>query len=148
MKKKTSISGRTRPTNGSRSRHDECDNRRLLTALIAFKRGDFTVRLPDDWTGVAGKVADTFNEVIGMNQRMARELDRISRVVGKEGRISQRASLGDVSDCWADAIGSVNALIGDLVNPTSEMARVIGAVAKGDLSKTMETEIEGRPLQG
>ncbi|MEY2489470.1 MAG: hypothetical protein QOC70_1412 [Verrucomicrobiota bacterium] len=95
-----------------------------------------------------GKIADTFNEVIGLNQRMARELDRIGQVVGKEGRISQRASLGDVSDCWAEAIGSVNGLIGDLVHPTSEMARVIGAVAKGDLSKTMATEIEGRPLQG
>src|SRR5262249_53141561 len=107
-----------------------------------------SVRLPDDWTGMAGKVADTLNDVISMNQRLARELDRISRVVGKEGRISQRASIGEVSNSWEESIGSVNALIGDLVNPTSEMARVIGAVAKGDLSKTMETEIDGRPLQG
>ena len=134
--------------NGSDLNGDDVDLKELLKALTSFKRGDFTARLPDDWTGVAGKVADTFNDVIGMNQRLALELDRISRVVGKEGRISQRASLGDVSDCWADSIGSVNALIGDLVNPTSEMARVIGAVAKGDLSKTMATEIEGRPLEG
>ncbi|HWM26008.1 MAG TPA: HAMP domain-containing protein [Chthoniobacterales bacterium] len=134
--------------NGSRLNADRLDQKQLLTALSAFKRGDFSVRLPDDWTGLPGKIADTFNEVIGLNQRMARELDRIGQVVGKEGRISQRASLGDVSDCWAEAIGSVNGLIGDLVHPTSEMARVIGAVAKGDLSKTMATEIEGRPLQG
>ncbi len=127
---------------------DRLDQKQLLAALSAFKRGDFSVRLPDDWTGLAGKIADTFNDVIGMNQRLARELDRIGQVVGKEGRISQRASLGDVSDCWGEAIGSVNGLIGDLVHPTSEMARVIGAVAKGDLSKTMATEIEGRPLQG
>src|SRR5436190_849200 len=97
---------------------------------------------------MAGKIADCFNDVIGMNQRLARELDRIGQVVGKEGRISQRASIGDVGECWAEAIGSVNGLIGDLVHPTSEMARVIGAVAKGDLSKTMATEIEGRALQG
>ncbi len=116
--------------------------------LIAFKQGDFSIRLPDDWNGIAGKVADTFNDVIAMNQRMARELDRISRVVGKEGRITQRASIGDVSECWEESIGSINALIGDLVNPTSEMARVIGAVAKGDLSKTMTLDIEGRPLEG
>jgi HAMP domain-containing protein/CheY-like chemotaxis protein/signal transduction histidine kinase len=134
--------------NGSRLDGDRLDQKQLLTALSAFKRGDFSVRLPDDWTGLPGKIADTFNEVIGLNQRMARELDRIGQVVGKEGRISQRASLGDVSDCWAEAIGSVNGLIGDLVHPTSEMARVIGAVAKGDLSKTMAIEIEGRPLQG
>ena len=66
----------------------------LLTALTALKKGDFSVRLPLDWTGVAGKVADTFNEVIELNERMANELERISRVVGKEGKINQRASLG------------------------------------------------------
>ena len=115
---------------------------------MAFKRGDFSVRLPDDWTGVAGKIADTFNEVIAKNQRLTLELDGIGRAVGKKGRITQRASLGDVSNSWADAIRSVNGLIGDLVNPTSEMARVIGAVAKGDLSKTMATDIEGRQLEG
>jgi len=147
MKKSTSA----RPPatgNGARLDDDRLDQKQLLAALTAFKRGDFSVRLPDDWTGLPGKIADTFNDVIGINQRMARELDRIGQVVGKEGRISQRASLGDVSDCWAEAIGSVNGLIGDLVHPTSEMARVIGAVAKGDLSKTMATEIEGRSLQG
>jgi len=67
----------------------------LLTALSALKKGDFTVRLPMNWTGLSGKVADTFNDVVELNQRMARELDRLSRVVGKEGRIAQRASLGD-----------------------------------------------------
>src|SRR5205809_418787 len=148
MKKNTSPSRRAAAANGSRSGIHECDNGHLLRALMAFKRGDFSVRLPDDWTGVAGKIADTFNEVIANNQRMTKELDRIGRVVGKEGRITQRASLGDVSNSWEDAIQSVNGLIGDLVHPTSEMARVIGAVAKGDLSKTMATDIEGRELQG
>jgi len=90
--------------NGARQNGDRLDQKKLLAALSAFKRGDFSVRLPDDWTGLAGKVADTFNEVIGMNQRLARELDRIGQVVGKEGRISQRASIGDVGQCWAEAI--------------------------------------------
>src|SRR5881227_2745915 len=148
MKKNTSPSRRAAVANGSRSGIHECDNGQLLKALMAFKRGDFSVRLPDDWTGVAGKIADTFNEVIAKNQRMTMELDRIGRAVGKKGRITQRASLGDVSNSWADAIRSVNGLIGDLVHPTSEMARVIGAVAKGDLSKTMATDIEGQQLEG
>src|SRR4029077_19760860 len=124
------------------------DSRALLTALAALKKGDFTARLPLDWTGVAGKVADTFNEVIELNERMANELERISRVVGKEGKIDQRASLGWVSGSWEAALISVNALIGDLVHPTSETARVIGAVAQGDLSQTMALEIDDRPLQG
>ena len=120
----------------------------LLTALTALKKGDFSVRLPLDWTGVAGKVADTFNEVVELNERMAKELERLSRVVGKEGKINQRASLGDVSGSWDESIDSVNALIDDLVHPTSETARVIGAVAQGDLSQTMALEIDDRPLQG
>src|SRR5947199_4084141 len=110
MKKNTSIP-RARSENGSRLNGDGVDSRQLLTALIAFKRGDFSARLPDDWTGVAGKIADTFNDVVAKNQRMTMELDRIGRVVGKEGRITQRASLGDVSNSWAGAIQSVNELI-------------------------------------
>ena len=86
--------------------------------------------------------------MVELNERMARELERLSRVVGKEGKISQRASLGDVSGSWEASIASVNDLIDDLVHPTSETARVIGAVAKGDLSQTMALEIDGRPLQG
>jgi Signal transduction histidine kinase len=150
MKKKTSISKArsVRQLPDSRHNGDKVDSRKLVTALVAFKRGDFSARLPDDWTGVAGKIADTFNEVVGTNQRFTQELERIVHVVGKEGRITQRASLNNVSDCWADAIGCVNVLIEDLVRPTSEMARVIGAVAKGDLSQTMSTKIDGQPLKG
>src|SRR5207245_6935082 len=89
----------------------EIDSKVLLTALTALKRGDFTVRLPLEWTGVAGKVADTFNEVVELNERMAKELDRVSRVVGIEGKLNQRASMGDVSGSWAESVASVNALI-------------------------------------
>ena len=146
--KKTTSGPLVRPGNGSRPKDNEVDTKQLLKALMAFKRGDFSARLPDDWTGLAGKIADTFNDVIAINQRMTKELDRIGRVVGKEGRITQRASLGMFQIRGQMRFDSVNDLIGDLVQPTSEMARVIGAVAKGDLSQTMATEIEGRPLEG
>ena len=127
---------------------DQLDRKQLLAALTAFKRGDFSAQLPDDCTGIAGKVADTFNDVIRINQRLTQELARIGRVVGKEGRIRQRASLGEASGSWTDAMKSVNNLIEDLVHPTKEMARVIGSVAKGDLSQTIATEIEGQALEG
>src|SRR6184192_1147091 len=146
--KKTPVTKKARSRNPSHTNGNELQTGQLLTALMAFKRGDFSTRMPDDWTGVPGKIADTFNAVIETNHRMTRELERMVRVVGKEGRISQRASLGEVSNSWADAIQCINVLIGDLVQPTSETARVIGAVAKGDLSQTMATEIEGRPLKG
>jgi HAMP domain-containing protein/signal transduction histidine kinase len=146
--KKALLIKKPRPQNRPQTNGSDFDAGQLLAALMAFKRGDFSARLPEHWIGVPGKIADTFNAVIETNQRMTRELERIVHVVGKEGRISQRASLGEVSNSWADAIQCINILIGDLVQPTSEMARVIGAVAKGDLSQTMATEIEGRPLKG
>ncbi|MES2661394.1 MAG: HAMP domain-containing protein [Verrucomicrobiota bacterium] len=151
MKKTASpaSSARSSSTAGTAAEaQEEGDFKALLAALTSFKRGDFSVRLPEDWTGVAGKVADTFNEVITRNQDMAQELARIGEVVGVEGRIGQRASLGEVQGSWSAAIGSVNNLVANLVQPTSEMARVIGAVAKGDLSQTISTEIDGRPLKG
>jgi HAMP domain-containing protein/signal transduction histidine kinase len=148
MKKKVSTP-RMRPANGSQLNNgDKLDGRKLLAAVTAFKRGDFSARLPDDWTGIAGKIADTFNDTIRINQRLTQELERVRRVVGKEGRIRQRASLGEVSGSWSEAMRSVNDLVEDLVHPTSEMARVIGAVARGDLSETMATDIGGRSLEG
>jgi HAMP domain-containing protein/signal transduction histidine kinase/CheY-like chemotaxis protein len=127
---------------------DQLSKTVLLAALMALKKGDFTARLPLDLTGMDGKIADAFNEVVELNQRMAEELERLSRVVGKEGKISQRAEMGDVTGSWKASVDSVNTLISDLVYPVSETSRVIGAVAKGDLSQSMAMEIEGRPLAG
>jgi hypothetical protein len=104
--------------------------------------------LPTTWVGLSGKVGDIFNEVMDHLEGMTNELDRISRVVGKEGKIKQRAAVSGLSGSWFASIDSVNALISDLVHPTSEMARVIGAVAKGDLSQSMALDLDGRPLEG
>ncbi|MDB6055382.1 MAG: sensor histidine kinase/response regulator [Verrucomicrobiales bacterium] len=120
----------------------------LLAALVALRKGDFNVRLPVDYVGVDGKLADTFNDIIEFNQRLSRELERISRVVGKEGKISQRVEVGEVTGLWNTAVNSVNNLIGDLAYPINELARVIGAVAKGDLAQSVALETDGKPLQG
>ncbi|HUO10567.1 MAG TPA: response regulator [Phycisphaerae bacterium] len=124
------------------------DRRELLMALTALTKGDFTVRLPMGLEGLDGKIAEAFNSVVELNQRLSQEFERLSRVVSREGRISERASIGTVQGSWSAKITALNALISDLVYPTSETARVIGAVAKGDLSQTVALEIEGRPLQG
>src|SRR5947199_2801784 len=127
---------------------DALDTSTLLKTLIAFKEGDFSVRLPVDQTGVPGKIADTLNKIFKLNERMANEFARISSAVGKEGKINQRTTLGSASGRWAECLDSVNGLIGDLVQPSTEVARVIGAVANGDLSQTMAEEAEGRSLKG
>ena len=124
------------------------DPMHLLSALRAFKKGDFSVRLPSNLAGIGGEIALTFNEVVELNDQMTQELERIASAVGKEGKISQRGRLRGATGSWEACIDSVNSLIADLVQPTTEVARVIGAVAKGVLSQTMVLEIEGRPLRG
>jgi HAMP domain-containing protein/CheY-like chemotaxis protein/signal transduction histidine kinase len=126
----------------------ELPPKQLLGALRAFRKGDFSSRLPGDLTGVAGEIAECFNDIVGFNESMTREFERLGRAVGKEGLIGDRGKLPTANGGWSNCIDSVNALIGDLVQPTTEIARVIGAVAKGDLSQAMQTEIEGRPLKG
>jgi HAMP domain-containing protein/signal transduction histidine kinase/DNA-binding response OmpR family regulator len=119
----------------------------LLQALTALQKGE-AASLPQEWTGLQGKLAYTFNDVVEQNLRMAEELARLSRVVGKEGKLKERASLPNARGFWRDSVESVNSLIGDLVHPTSEVARVIGAVAQGDLSKSMALEADDRALEG
>jgi len=126
---------------------DAVDAKILLSVLAKIKEGDFTARMPLDWTGVAGKIADGLNDVIIANQALGTELARVSRVVGKQGELSQRVVLGGANQSWAGSVESVNSLIDDLVRPTIEMQRVIGAVADGDLSKKVSADVRGEMLE-
>ncbi|HEX3274160.1 MAG TPA: HAMP domain-containing protein [Gemmatimonadales bacterium] len=139
---------RTSTAGAARGRADTLDLDELQAVLAAVRKGDFSVRMRSVQTGLAGKIADTLNDIVELNQQMAQELDRVSLAVGKEGRIAHRAHLSGAGGSWAASVNSVNTLIADLVQPTSEVARVIGAVAKGDLSQTMALDIDGRPLMG
>src|SRR5438067_321357 len=122
--------------------------RMLLRTLTAMKKGDFKVRMPVEFVGSAGKIADTLNDILDLNQKTADEVERIATVVGKEGKLTQRAQVPVAGGEWAVIAESVNSLVGDLVQPTNEISRVIGAVARGDLSRTMAIEFDGRPLKG
>jgi signal transduction histidine kinase/CheY-like chemotaxis protein/HAMP domain-containing protein len=126
---------------------DTIDTTTLLGFLAKVKSGDFTARMPLEWTGVAGKVADGLNDLVIANQAIGAELARVSRVVGKQGRLSERVQIGDATGRWSGAVESVNSLIDDLVRPTIEMQRVIGAVADGDLSKKVSAEVGGDMLE-
>jgi HAMP domain-containing protein len=133
-------------TNGTGT--DTLDQRLLYSVLADYQRGNFAVRMPDDRTGLAGKICDALNATIERNERLVKELERLSTVVGKAGNVKQRAQMPYAEGAWASAVESVNTLVSDLVQPTTEVARVIGAVAKGDLTQTMSLEIDDRPLTG
>src|SRR4051794_1375430 len=123
------------------------DRGELLKALRQFKRGDFSVRMPLNLTGIDGEIAQAFNDVVELEEAKVTEIARVAELVGKEGQFNQRMSLPGATGGWADVIESMNTLVGDVMYPMHEVARVIGSVAKGDLSQTMVLEAE-RPLRG
>jgi HAMP domain-containing protein/CheY-like chemotaxis protein/signal transduction histidine kinase len=120
----------------------------LLMTLLRFRDGDFDVRLASDFTGLEGKIADVFNEILAVSARRADEISRVCRVVGKEGKLKQRMHVPGAVGGWADEVMSLNTLIDDLVWPTTEVTRAIGAVAKGDLTQAMALDVDGRALEG
>ena len=124
------------------------DTRLLLKVLMAFKKGDFSARLPVEKTGTVGKIYDALNDVIERNENMTNELVRVYGSVAKEGKIGERAALSGAGGSWRVCVDSVNGMIAGLVQPVSEVARVMGGVVKGDLAQSMALEVDNRPLQG
>ncbi len=120
----------------------------ILASLQSMRDGDFTVRLPGTWVGLAGKVADTFNEIVAANQHMAQELKRVGQVVGKQGKTRERTRFHESRGAWGEMEVSVNTLVEDLLRPTAEVTRAIAAVAQGDLTQTVRLDVDGRPLEG
>jgi HAMP domain-containing protein/CheY-like chemotaxis protein len=134
-------------TNGN-SPEGAADLAMILGGLHAVRDGDFSVRLPGSWTGLPGKIADAFNEIVSANQQMARELKRIGQTVGKEGRTRERARFHQSRGAWGEMEVSVNTLVEDLLRPTAEVTHAIAAVAQGNLTQTVRLEVDGRPLEG
>ena len=126
----------------------EARTRQLLTAIIAFRDGDFSARLPNDWIGLDGRLAEAFNQALSHEQHISTEVARLSETVGRDGRLKQRMSLPGALGGWATKVDLLNTLIDDLVRPTTEIARTIGAVAKGDLGQSMDLQVDGRALKG
>src|SRR5580658_4659853 len=150
---KTSTTTKTRPTaetnhNGRARLSDGDFGEQLVATLDALKNGDFSARLPLSWTGYEGIVTECVNSIASRMQRSNSNLQLLRQQVGDEGKIGVRLPLGDSVGGWADRIEAVNALVDELSQPTADMGRVIGAVAKGDLTQTMPVEIDGRALKG
>jgi HAMP domain-containing protein len=138
-----SKTGRRLAENSSEDR-----SRLILAGMVAFRDGDFSVRLPTNWLGTDGMTAEVFNQTIAQKQRISSAITRLSTAVGIEGRLKQRMTLPGALGGWAEDADSINTLIDDLVRPTTEIARTIGAVDKGDLGQSMELEVDGRALKG
>ncbi len=126
---------------------------RVLAGLVAMRDGNFRRRLTVSGDGVMTEIAAVFNEVADRNLHLTGELARVRRVVGREGKLTERLETGACEGSWAAAIDASNELVDDLARPVSEVGRVLSAVADGDLEQRMElrshTQDETvRPLRG
>ncbi len=126
----------------------ETDLRRLLAGMRDLKEGDFNVRLPVLDDPLLAEIADEFNGIAKLSTRMCDEMTRVSKTIGRQGQMNDRVSIGAVTGGWRQTIDSVNTLITDLASPTTEIARVLSAVADGDLNQKMVLEIDGKSVQG
>jgi HAMP domain-containing protein/signal transduction histidine kinase/CheY-like chemotaxis protein len=126
----------------------EAKSRQILASMVAFRDGNFSARLPSDWDGIEGQIAAAFNQAIAYEDRLSCEMERLSHAVGREGRLKRRMSVPGAIGGWAAKVDCFNTLLDDLVRPTTEISRTIGAVARGDLGQSMELEVDGRSLEG
>jgi len=125
------------------------DGRDLLKVLVQVRNGDFSARMPSDGIGLSGKIYDTINEIIGLNELLVKELTEARKIIGKQGKLNHRVELPRLAQgSWNTAVESINSLISDLVHPTIEIAHVISSVAKGNLSQEMPLQIGDHILQG
>ncbi|HXN75297.1 MAG TPA: HAMP domain-containing protein [Gemmatimonadaceae bacterium] len=126
----------------------DVDLRRLLNAMRDLRDGEFEIRLPLSEDPLLAEITDTFNGIAKLNERMCDEMLRVSTTIGRQGQMNDRVSIGPVTHGWRSTVESVNTLITDLASPTTEVARVLTAVAEGDLGQKMVLEIDGKPVQG
>ncbi|WP_107093192.1 HAMP domain-containing protein [Streptomyces sp. MMG1121] len=146
--------GRSLGGNGGTTAVDTAALNRLLVALVSMRDGNFRKRLTVSGDGVMSEIAAVFNEVADRNMHLTGELSRVRRMVGREGKLTERLETGACEGSWASAIDASNALVDDLVWPVSEVSRVLTAVAEGDLSPRMELRTQapddgtGHPLRG
>ncbi|MFD5156740.1 HAMP domain-containing protein [Streptomyces hawaiiensis] len=156
--KKTRAKGGQSPINQGKVRSgttevDTAALNRLMAALVSMRDGNFRRRLTVSGDGVMAEIAAVFNEVADRNLHLTGELSRVRRMVGREGKLTERLETGACEGSWATAIDNSNALVDDLVRPVSEVGRVLSAVAEGDLSPRMELRTQvpdgnSQPLRG
>ena len=142
-KRSNGVNGESRPAVAPALEH-----RHILAALRAFRRGDFSAKMREDLAGVDGQICDTFNEIVELVRTIREEASDVSISVGKQGQAAKRMRRFHLSGGWADYVQSVNEVINDLTGHANEIARVVAAVARGDLEETMDIEGATGPRRG
>src|SRR5690349_7747367 len=127
---------------------EQLDRRQLLAALRAFRRGELDTRLPDGLTGVDGQICEAFNDLAQFAASLSTEVVELRNTVGVEGRTHRRLGKTNARGGWSAYVNGVNSLLDDVTAHTADVARVLTAVAKGDLTQTIDIDGHDAALRG
>ncbi|KAB2345229.1 HAMP domain-containing protein [Actinomadura rudentiformis] len=122
--------------------------RSLLEALRALRDGDFRQRYKAPQDGTLAEIGEVLEQILDRNRHLSDELTRVCRNVTREGRLDERLAAGPGSGRWTSTIESANTLLDLITTPLSNTARVLEAVAAGDLSQRADLEVGNRGLHG
>jgi HAMP domain-containing protein len=147
-KPKKPVSKKPVQKNGTTDSRNVSYERALMKVLTEVKNGNFSTRMDNGQDGINGRISETLNEIIELNEKMMLEFTKAGKIIGKQGKLTERIPLPKGRGSWVSGVDSLNTLISDLVHPTIEIAHVIGSVANGDLSEEMPMEIGGHALKG
>ncbi len=143
-----SRAGLVRSERQSRSIIYRADLDRLREGLRRTRDGDFSIRLGTSDDPEVAELFELFDDSASLRAALTDEIVRVSRTVGREGQMGERVHLEAAGGGWGLTVDALNSLIADVLQPTTEVARVLTAVAEGDLSQKMALEMSGRTVQG
>ncbi|KYR02265.1 histidine kinase [Tieghemostelium lacteum] len=146
----------TSDTNEVIKEQEPCDDRtcllQLLAALKSYKEGDFSIRFDTlhlQESSLEKEIKDYFNDVVRLSDNTVKEFSKVAKIVGKEGKRVEISVPDYSTGCWKLCFDLISTLVGDMIQPTEEVVRVIASVAKGDLSQTIKLESgDGKKLRG
>jgi signal transduction histidine kinase/DNA-binding response OmpR family regulator/HAMP domain-containing protein len=117
--------------------------RNIATVTTAVANGDLSKKITVDVRGEILELKDTINTMVDQLNSFASEVTRVAREVGSEGKLGGQAQVRGVGGTWKDLTDSVNTMAGNLTEQVRGIARVVTAVANGDLNRKLTFEAKG-----
>jgi len=117
--------------------------RSIAQVTTAVARGDMSQKIDVDARGEILELKTTINTMVDTLSAFAGEVTRVAREVGKEGQLGGQAEVEGVSGTWKRLTENVNELAGNLTRQVRAIAEVTGAVATGDLTRSISVEAKG-----
>ncbi|TPG65805.1 HAMP domain-containing protein [Hymenobacter nivis] len=117
--------------------------RGIVAVVTAVSQGDLTRKLTLEAAGEVADLAATINRMVDDLNRLASEVSRVARVAGAEGKLTERATVTDVSGSWKELVDTLNALLEAIALPVLEVSRVVRAISEGDFTQQVEVQTAG-----